>query len=276
MLKALRSGEVLCFKADRVLPGSDDGVPVQFFGEDVLFPPGPAAIALTARARAVVVSVFRVGPARYRVEADRLDLTGGDAKSITAAYAAMLEKHLRGRSHQWFNFFPYWPADAPASAAQPEIVPLAARAAEHALWGGVASSTGLLLLDRLLGASLVWGAVDGAGLVARAVAGVGSVSWGVVAGIAASVLGIVLGAEKQPDGRRNARAHVQAILAPTLGIGGLLMLAAPLISSGVASSTLTAAAVTWVWALGIATVGPRARKAAFAAVALTCLAALGL
>ena len=268
MLKALRAGEVLCFKADRVLPGAEDeAVLAPLFGEAAAFPPGPVKIALTARARAVVVSVFRVGIARYRVDADILDLSSRDPEAITAAYAASLERHVRCNPHHWFNFYPYWASDESEVEAHPEVVPLGARAAEHALWGGLAGSTALVLLDRVVGASLLWGAPVGAALVDRVVSGVGAVSWGIVAGILAAAVGIALGAQKQPDGRRNGRAYVQALLAPAIAVAGPMALGGGLVAAGVASGTPVALGAAAVWGAIIGVVGPRARLPALALVA---------
>ncbi len=275
MLKALRAGEILCFKADRVLPGTaHEAVHAPFFGEPVAFPRGPVRIAITAKARAIVVSVFRVGVARYRVVADPLDLSSRDPDAITAEYAALLERQIREQPHQWFNFYPYWASDVDVVAAAPEIVPLSARAAEHALWGAVAASTALAGLDVVLGDSLMWAVTSGT-VVERIVAGVGAVSWGMLAGSVAGVVGIVAGAEKSPAGRRNLRAHAQAIVAPLLAVAGPLALSAGVLATGAARGGL-AAAVAVAWGVIFATVGPRARLPAVAALGATLIAALAL
>ena len=271
MLKALRRGEVLCFKADRVLPGAADAsVAVDFFGEQVRFPGGPVKVALTARARVVVVSVFRSGPERYRVVADRLDLSGRNVEEITRRFAAALESQVREQPHQWFNFYPYWPSDSEAMRSQPEVVPLSARAAEHALWGAVATSVALGLLDSVLGGGLIWAPpADGGG--GAWVLRMGMISWGLVAGIGAGGAGIVLGAEKQRDGSRNKLAHAQAAVAPLFAAVGPALLGGGLLQSGDAPGALSAlaAAVAAGW-LG-ATLGPRFRRTVFASLVLVWL-----
>lgn len=272
MLKALRAGEILCFKADRVLPGSEDqSVSVPFFGEAVSFPRGPLRIALTARARVMVVSVFRQGTGRYRIVADPLDLSSRDADALTADFAALLEQQVRGQAHQWFNFYPYWPSDVAATDAHPEIVPLTARAAEHSLWAAVAASTSLLGLDRHLGDSLIWG-LTGEG-AARLVGGVGAISWGLVAGIAVAVGGIVAGAEKTPDAARNVRAHAVGILAPGMAVAGPALLGSGLLASGAGSGTL-AVFLAWAWGAAVGAVGPRYRRPMLAAIFATWLVGL--
>ncbi|GEM_PF-2102362 len=272
MLKALRAGEILCFKADRVLPGTDDEtVEVPFFGERVPVPRGPVRIALTARATAVVVSVFRVGVARYRVVADPLDLDGRDPDEVTARFVALLEEQIANQPHQWFNFYPYWSSDAAVVAEHPEEVPLSARAAEHALWGAVAASTALLGLDAVLGDSLLWALPAGA-LAERVVAGLGAVSWGMAAGVIAGGTGILVGGEKSLHGRRNLRAHAAAWAAPLVAVAGPLLLGAGLLQAATAQGW-AAAAVAAAWGLAVGALGPSQRIVALAAVTTGWIAA---
>ncbi len=123
MIKAVRAGEVLCLKVDRPLPGTkEDGtVVVDFFGAPARFPKGPADLVTISKARAVALHVFRTGVASYEVMAEPLE--AGDAASLTQSFAGSLERHLRARPDQWFNFYPFWEGDAEAVARLPETVP---------------------------------------------------------------------------------------------------------------------------------------------------------
>ncbi len=125
MLKAVRGGDLLCFMSDRPLPGAkpEDQLEVPFFGEPAVFPLGPAKLACVAKARVIVVSVFRVGRGRYGLLADPIDTSHGDPARVLTEFVAIQERHLRACPSQWFNFFPFWPADVEPVTALPRTVP---------------------------------------------------------------------------------------------------------------------------------------------------------
>lgn len=152
MLKALRAGEVLAFKADRPLPGSKDREAVRIFGELAELPRGPEEVARLAKARAIAVSVFRTGPGRFRLLAEDLGVVR-DAGDAVRGYAASLERHARARPSQWFNFYPYWRRDEVELAWMPDIVPPGMRAGFVAVLGAAASTTAAAGLCFALGVS---------------------------------------------------------------------------------------------------------------------------
>jgi lauroyl/myristoyl acyltransferase len=152
MLKAIRSGDVLAFKADRPLPGSSAVVAVDVFGARVELPSGPAEIARLAKAEVEVVSVFRCGPGRYRVIADPLPQKAS-TEEMVQAWAGIFARHLRARPDQWFNFFPWWLADRRELAELPATVPPAMRASFAALPGAAAGLLAALLALTIGGAS---------------------------------------------------------------------------------------------------------------------------
>ncbi len=205
MLKALKAGDVLAFKADRFLPGSElsQRVRVRIFGDEAWLPRGPAEVVRLGGARAWAISVFRVGPGRFRLLADEVDTTSGDAAEITAGYAAALERHVASQPDQWFNFFPYWIEDVAELAHHPETVPPPMRAAFPGLRGAVAA----VVVAALLG-------LAGPGTALTA---------GVAAGLLAGVLGATLGATVDVARRRNDVARATAAFAPALAVFYLLL-----------------------------------------------------
>ncbi len=177
MLKALKKGDILAFKADRPLPGAADAdvLEVSLFGSPAILPLGPAKLICAARARAVVISVFRTGRASYIALADHLDTSSRDPQVIVRQYAAIQERHLRAHPDQWFNFYPFWPEDEAVVHAMPETVPPAMRGAEPVFVSTLAATLGLGVIAYLAaipGADALltgWGAV-GLGALFAAIA----------------------------------------------------------------------------------------------------------
>ncbi|MCO4774057.1 MAG: hypothetical protein KDA24_28750 [Deltaproteobacteria bacterium] len=153
MLKALKQGDILAFKADRPLPGAEESevLELPFFGETARMPLGPAKLIAAAKARAIVVSVFRTGPATYMALADHLDTSSRDPETIVREFARIQEDHLRGHPEQWFNFYPWWPVDEAPIHALPETVPPELRAAEPAFVATLAGVIGLAVLGFIAG-----------------------------------------------------------------------------------------------------------------------------
>ena len=164
MITALRSGDVLAFKADRALPGAAATHTISFFGDRVDLPRGPEEIARLARADVEVLSVFRTGAGRYRVLADPLPIRA-TSQEMVQDFGRIFAQHLREQPNQWFNFFPWWRADRRELASLPSTVPPALRASAAALPGSLAGllvAAGVLLLGAapVRGAlieSLLWG-----------------------------------------------------------------------------------------------------------------------
>ena len=153
MLKALKQGDILAFKADRPLPGAapDEVIELPFFGETARFPLGPAKLIAAAKARAVVISVFRTGRASYRAIAHDLDTSSRDPETIVREYVRIQQDHLREHPDQWFNFYPWWPADEEPVNALPETVPPELRAAEPSFVATLAAILGLPVLGYVAG-----------------------------------------------------------------------------------------------------------------------------
>jgi lauroyl/myristoyl acyltransferase len=119
MLRALRRNEIVAMQLDRPL-GGEGARPVDFFGAAAPFQVGPLRLARLAGAPVFPVFVARLGPRRYRIVlgAERhLPRHAGtaDLDAALAAIARELEALVRRHPEQWFQFEPFWPADAPAA-----------------------------------------------------------------------------------------------------------------------------------------------------------------
>ena len=205
MLKALKQGDILAFKADRPLPGADDSevIELPFFGETARLPLGPAKLVAAAKARAIVVSVFRSGRARYHALADHLDTSSRDPEQIVREYVRIQERHLRQFPDQWFNFYPWWPADEEPVNELPETVPPELRAAEPAFVATFAAAVGLPLLGYIA-------AIPAAGSVVK---GIPALAAALLLACAGAALSIWRGGRVDRKLRYNAAAVSTAVLA---------------------------------------------------------------
>ncbi|MCB9689253.1 MAG: glycosyltransferase family 2 protein [Alphaproteobacteria bacterium] len=114
VLRALRAGDVVAVKADRVV---DDRVAVvDFLGSPMRLPTGPLVLAALSGAPVVLLGCFRTGPSSYRFEAVGprpyafTDRASRDAdlqrwaQELADVMAAWTERY----PHQWYNFFDPW------------------------------------------------------------------------------------------------------------------------------------------------------------------------
>lgn len=209
MFKALKQGDILAFKADRPLPGADasEVLELPFFGETACFPLGPAKLVAAAKARAVVISVFRTGRATYRALADELDTSSRDPETIVREYVRIQEDHLREYPDQWFNFYPWWPADEEPVNELPETVPPELRAAEPAFVATLAATLSLPILGYIAGIVEASGVVRGAPSIASAL----------LLASAAAALAIWRGSSVDKKLRYNGEAVSTAVATALLG-----------------------------------------------------------
>ena len=235
MLKALKKGDILAFKADRPLPGADPSelVEVSMFGAPALFPLGPAKLVCAAKARAVVISVFRTGRASYIALADHLDTSSRDPRVIVEAFAAIQERHLRRYPDQWFNFYPFWPEDAPAVNDLPETVPPAMRGAEPTLVSTYAATVGLALLGYL-------GGVPGSGALLH---GWPAIGLGALFALIAGALAMGAGVTVDKELRYSPRALLGTPIGGFLAAAAVALLAPGAFTASLASLAAAAAAL---------------------------------
>lgn len=123
IVRALRSNDVVAMLVD--IPQMDDGVHVQFFGDTISVPAGPARIALRAGSSVVAAVLPRLrrwsdevgvefAPVRYEATGD----TDHDVQALTQQVFAYLEGVVRRHPDQWYIFRNLWVADAARTAAR--------------------------------------------------------------------------------------------------------------------------------------------------------------
>ena len=111
--RRLREGGLVGIIGDRLLEGG--GHPVRLFGHETEVPIGPATLAVMHRASVVVGRCLRVGPDRFLVDGEVLEVreTGdrrADITSLTERIAARFERDIGAAPEQWWGAFqPFWP-----------------------------------------------------------------------------------------------------------------------------------------------------------------------
>jgi len=117
ILRTLKRRGVLALLIDRPLPGK--GVRVEFFGQTVEVPAGPARLALRSGAAVVPVGFPRRHPWRPGVEiladfsvvAVRTDDDEADVARLTQAIMTSHERFIRAYPEQWYMFREMWPSE---------------------------------------------------------------------------------------------------------------------------------------------------------------------
>src|SRR3990172_2389064 len=116
LLRALRKKEMVAFVIDAGVDRGG-GVPVTFFGCDVVFPDGPARRARLSRATLVFRLAVRMPGGRFTayvappLYADRKLDADADAHRLTQKIAQNLEGFVRRYPEQWYVFRRIWPED---------------------------------------------------------------------------------------------------------------------------------------------------------------------
>jgi len=112
VLKALKANELVALLGDRDLFGK--GIPVQFFGQAMSFPIGPALLAHLSEA-ALIPTFVLMGPKdKYLCRAEppiELQRTGNrdeDLAANTQRIATLIEEFIRSYPDQWFTFYDYF------------------------------------------------------------------------------------------------------------------------------------------------------------------------
>ncbi len=115
---AVMGGAVVAILGDRDLKGR--GPEVEFFGERVPFPAGPASVALKTGAIVCVAGVYGVvhedGKRGWVADiTEPLDPPAGEGPEAVAEFtqriARELERMIASRPEEWHVFQPFWPAD---------------------------------------------------------------------------------------------------------------------------------------------------------------------
>jgi KDO2-lipid IV(A) lauroyltransferase len=120
MLRALKRNEIVAMQLDRPL-GGDGARLAPFFGAPAWFQAGPLRLARLAGAPIFPVFCVRVAARHYQIVL-------GDERTISrhasveemdrilAGIVHEFEQLVRRHPEQWFQFSPYWPADASTKA----------------------------------------------------------------------------------------------------------------------------------------------------------------
>jgi phosphatidylinositol dimannoside acyltransferase len=129
LLHALRRNEIVALQIDR-LAASDSAREVEMFGSNVRLPSGPFELARLSGAPLIPVFAPRVGTRHYRIHLGqpwgiRRDAGLDEIQSCIAGVAKEMQEMIRLHPDQWFQFEPFWTADAgaasrPAAAAAPQ------------------------------------------------------------------------------------------------------------------------------------------------------------
>lgn len=117
MLRTLKQNGLLALLIDRPMPGQ--GVRVQFFGEDVEVPAGPARLALRSGAAVVPTAFVRTDKHGMAVKtltdfSAMPELTGDEAEDIRQITQAIMDAHerfIRQHPDQWYMFREMWPQE---------------------------------------------------------------------------------------------------------------------------------------------------------------------
>jgi lauroyl/myristoyl acyltransferase len=108
LMAALRRGEAVALQGDRAL-GTRGDVWVPFFGRPAPFPIGPFHLARAARAPVVPAFCTLDTDHRYSVTVvEPLAVGPGGEEEALRSWVAILERTVRERPTQWFNFFDIW------------------------------------------------------------------------------------------------------------------------------------------------------------------------
>jgi len=97
----------------------NEGIPVPFFGRLAMTTPAPAQMATRFRAAVAVGHAERLGPARYRLHVELVDLPNAADRSAKARKVAdleamtmlngMIEQQIRANPGEWFWLHRRWP-----------------------------------------------------------------------------------------------------------------------------------------------------------------------
>ncbi|MBI1985745.1 MAG: lauroyl acyltransferase, partial [Rhodospirillales bacterium] len=112
LLKSLKEGKHLGMLVDQKM---NDGIPVKFFGRDVMTAPALAELALRFDCPVVPARVVRLKGARFKLVIEpplKLVRTGDHEADVVANMAqvnALIEKWVRDTPEQWLWLHNRWP-----------------------------------------------------------------------------------------------------------------------------------------------------------------------
>jgi lauroyl/myristoyl acyltransferase len=122
-LRALRANRLLAMQGDRDF--NDRGIPFDFFGAPVRFPPGPFLLAQMTGAPLLPTFIVYTEDHRFAIEVAppivvpppvgrTASETDPGLQAALGAWVAELERAVRRWPTQWYSFYDFWRAHAPA------------------------------------------------------------------------------------------------------------------------------------------------------------------
>jgi predicted LPLAT superfamily acyltransferase len=119
------AGELVAIAGDRVPVSGGRTVRVPFLGRDACFPVGAYVLASLFACPLLMLGCVREGAGhvvRFELLAERLALPRGGREAAlrhwAGLFASRLEALLARAPYDWFNFYPFWDAEAaPGRAA---------------------------------------------------------------------------------------------------------------------------------------------------------------
>jgi len=114
LLKSLKSGRHLAMLIDQKM---NDGIPIPFFGRDVMTAPAIAELALRYDCMVIPTRITRLKGARFRftifppLKLIKTDSHKEDVVANMAQVNAMIEKWVRNTPEQWLWLHNRWPDD---------------------------------------------------------------------------------------------------------------------------------------------------------------------
>ena len=122
MMQALKRGEIVCVMGDRHLGSRRGAVPVNFLGDQALFPFSAFKIASATGAPVVVLFSHKSRPAHTKLRIYRvirvkpgLGMSDKELPSYVSQFVSALESYTQEHPYQFFNFFNMWKNDVQSS-----------------------------------------------------------------------------------------------------------------------------------------------------------------
>ena len=121
-LRALSEGKGIALIADQ--SGPESGIYTDFFGRPVSTHQGPAVFQVRSGAPIVLILLVREGWGKFRIEMERVDLTGitgteeEKMKEVTQRHVTALERHIRQHPDHWLWMHKRWKHTASYLAKQ--------------------------------------------------------------------------------------------------------------------------------------------------------------
>lgn len=109
--QALALNEIICFTADRYMPGGKT-ISTDFFGKPAPFPEGPFRIGLKLNVPVAFVFAFKENNKHYNFYSSELKYfyqsNGDTIDDILKSFVANFELMVRKYPAQWFNYYDFW------------------------------------------------------------------------------------------------------------------------------------------------------------------------